>query len=320
MLSETVFKAMADGTRRRILQIVSQHELNVSELVDCLRVPQSTVSRHLKVLRDAGLLQDRREGAMVVYALPEWSANGANRPALQSRLVEWVGDQELPRGLRDRLDQVLDRRQHQSTEFFSRVGIRWDRMRIDAFGDQFHLEALTALLPGDWKVADIGSGTGYLLPTLARTFERVVAVDPVPEMLDLARARCAEEGLRNVTFRQGDLSRLPLADHDVDLALAVLVLHHVSSPPEALAELYRVIKPGRHLLMVEQQAHHLADFHERMQDRWWGFEPDTLAQMVADAGFLGGRYRDLKPDRLAVGATEGPGLFVLTAHRKELPA
>ena len=177
MLSETVFKAMADGTRRRILQVVSQHELNVSELVDCLRVPQSTVSRHLKVLRDARLLQDRREGSTVVYALPEWCANGADRPALQSRLVEWVGDQELPRGLRDRLEQVLDRRQHESTEFFSRVGLRWDRMRIDAFGDQFHLEALTALLPGDWKVADIGSGTGYLLPTLARTTLAVGRMD-----------------------------------------------------------------------------------------------------------------------------------------------
>jgi len=317
MQSETVFKAMADGTRRRILKIVSHHELSVSELVSCLRLPQSTVSRHLKVLRDAGLIQDRRDGTTVIYAVPERSVNGGETPGLEARLLDWVGEQELPSGLAGRLDRVLDRRKHLSDAFFSRVGQRWDQMRLDAFGDAFHLEALTALLPSDWRVADIGSGTGYLLPILARTFKKVVAVDPVPEMLATARARCAREKLRNVSFRKGDLSRLPIPDDDVDLALAVLVIHHVPSPAEAVQELHRAIRPGGKLLIVEQQAHHLEEFHERMQDRWWGFVPEEFAQLVSRTGFTRVRHRNLEPEPLASGALNGPGLFVLTAVKKD---
>jgi ubiquinone/menaquinone biosynthesis C-methylase UbiE len=316
MSSETVFKAMADATRRRILQIVSRQEMSVSELVECLHLPQSTVSRHLRVLRDAGLLQDRREGTAVIHALPEWGANGAE-PGLAARLLDWIHGQELPGGLTTRVRHVLERRHRRSAEFFSRIGRQWDKLRIDAFGDTFHLEALTALLPAEWTVADIGSGTGYLLPVLARTFRRVVAVDPVAEMLDAARARCAEERLENVTFREGDLSRLPIADGGVDLALAVLVLHHVPSPAEALDELFRVVRPGGRLLVVEQEAHHLEEFYERMQDRWWGFEPAELTRRVSGAGFVDVRRRELKPDPFVAGATEGPGLFVLTAVRPD---
>jgi len=317
MQSESVFKAMADGTRRRILKMVSHHELSVSELVSCLKLPQSTVSRHLKVLRDAGLIHDRRDGTTVIYALPEWSVNGPEAPGLEARLIDWVGEQEMPAGLASRLDRVLGRRKHRSDAFFSKVGQRWDQMRLDAFGDAFHLEALSALLPSDWRVADIGSGTGYLLPILARTFKQVVAVDPVPEMLDTARARCAREKLGNVTFRKGDLSRLPIPDDDVDLALAVLVLHHVPSPADALGELHRAIRPGGKLLIVEQQAHHLEDFHERMQDRWWGFAPDELAHLVTRVGFTLVRHRNLEPDPLSSGALDGPGLFVLTGVKKD---
>lgn len=318
MSNQVVFKAMADGTRRRILQLVARHEMNVSELVDCLRVPQSTVSRHLKVLRDAGLIDDRREGTAVVYAMPDRSRGNGDDSPLHWRLLDWVGEEDLPQGLATRLERVLDHRQDQSHDFFSRIGNRWDQMRIDAFGDAFHLEALTALLPADWKVADIGSGTGYLLPVLARTFASVTAIDPVTEMLDVARARCAEEGVGNVTFRKGDLSALPLEEAGLDLALAVLVLHHVPSPTEALEELRRVLRPGGRLLVVEQHAHKLTDFHERMQDRWWGFEPDALARQVKEAGFTRVTWRDLRPEALASGSIEGPGLFVLTAEEETL--
>lgn len=313
MSNQVVFKAMADGTRRRILQLVTRHEMNVSELVDCLRVPQSSVSRHLKVLRDAGLINDRREGTAVVYAMPDRSRNNGDASPLQWRMLDWVGEEDLPQGLATRLERILDHRRDQSHDFFSRVGNRWDQMRVDAFGDAFHLEALTALLPAEWQVADIGSGTGYLLPVLARTFAQVIAVDPVTEMLDVARARCAEEGVDNVTFRKGDLAALPIEEASLDLMLAVLVLHHVPSPTEALAELRRVTRPGGRLLVVEQHAHNLSDFHERMQDRWWGFEPDALARQVENAGFRAVTWRDLRPDPLTAGAIEGPGLFVLTA-------
>jgi len=313
MKSEIVFKAMADGTRCRILQMVTRHELSVSELVECLRLPQSTVSRHLKVLRDASLILDRREGTAVMYSAHENGGSAAS--GLQSHLLEWVSDQEAPRQLLNRLDRVLARRKSRSTDFFSRISHRWDQMRIDAFGDAFHLEALTAMLPAKWEVADIGTGTGFLLPLLSRTFRRVVAVDPVPEMLEAARARCAERNIKNVTFRKGDLSRLSLPDGRFDLVLAVLVIHHVPSPIEALRELHRIVKRGGKLLVVEQQAHNLEDFHDRMQDRWWGFEPAMLSRQVSEAGFRRVRHRELSPDFNAGKPTDGPDLFLLTAEK-----
>ncbi len=315
--AEVVFRAMADTTRRRILQLVAGQELSVSELVACLGQPQSTVSRHLKVLRSAGLIHDRREGTAVLYAAPDanGAANGDAQP-LQAQVFEWLAHEELPRALRQRLSRVLVERQNQSHAFFSSVSHRWDQMRIDAFGESFHLEGLSALLPREWVVAEIGVGTGMMLPVLASAFRKVIAVDPVPEMLEAARARCEVRKIKNVLFRQGDLSRVPISNERVDLACAVLVLHHVPSPAEALAEMGRIVKPGGQLLIVEQKAHRLAAFHERMQDRWWGFEPGKLARDVVSAGFESARYRDLASDPPRGRTVEAPELFIMTAQRK----
>lgn len=316
MHAELLFKALADNTRRRILHLVSRVELSVSELVDCLRQPQSTVSRHLKVLRDAGLIHDRREGTAVRYAMPDRAAlaDTAAQP-LPAGILEWVSHQQLPKTLQTRLDRVLNRRAENGSRFFSRIAHRWDRMRVDAFGDAFHLEALNSLLPAGWVVADIGTGTGFLLPTLARTFRRVIAVDPVPEMLEVARNRCQAGKINNVLLKQGDLSRLPILNERVDLVLAVLVLHHVPSPPDALAEIRRVLKPHGRLLIVEQTAHRFTTFHERMQDRWWGFEPAGLARELEAAGFDQVSYRELDAEPSAAAPDQVPDLFVMTARR-----
>jgi ArsR family transcriptional regulator len=315
MNTEPFFKAMADTTRRRILQIVARHELSVSELVECLAQPQSTVSRHLKVLRDAGLIVDRREANSVHYAAVEHGNGGFANHDLERRLIEWLGQEELPQPLQRRLNRVIAERQNRSSEFFSRAAHRWDHLRLEAFGDAFHLEALAALLPPDWIVADIGTGTGYMLPVLAGAFRKVIAVDPVPEMLEVARARCRAESIKNVTFRKGDVGHLPIENAAVDLALAVLVLHHVPVPADALRELGRVVKPAGRILIVEQRTHRLESFHERMQDRWWGFEPAKLSRSVAAAGFEQIRCRTLATHSPQLRAVESPELFTLTAQR-----
>ncbi len=321
MNTETLFKAMADSTRRKILQLVAHHELSVSDLVDCLSQPQSTVSRHLKVLRNAALINDRRDGTTVLYAAPESDeprtsdrGDDADRP-IASRLLEWIGEEPLPIPLERRLDRVLNQRRQHSTEFFARVVDRWDQMRLDAFGHTFHLEALTTLLPREWVVADIGTGTGYLLPALAASFRRDYAVDPVPRMLEVARARCDTSALKNVIFRRGDLGGLPIKEKRIDLATAVLVLHHVPAPVEALGELARILKPEARLMIVEQKTHNIETFHERMQDRWWGFEPVKLARDVTAAGFECVHWRDLPADTPSSRSVEAPELFVLTARR-----
>ncbi|NOT01689.1 MAG: metalloregulator ArsR/SmtB family transcription factor [Phycisphaerales bacterium] len=317
MGTEKLFKAMADEQRHAIVQLTARQEMSVSELVACLRQPQSSVSRHLKVLREAGLVRDRRDGSAIMYSAATDAGGTGNGTALASRMVEWAMEQELPRAVQERLDRVLGERQNRSDDFFVRVGHRWDQLRIEAFGRWFQFEALASLLPVEWTVADIGTGTGFLLPLLSRSFANVIAVDPVAAMLDVARKRCAVEKTDNVTFRRGDLGRLPIADGRVDLATAMLVLHHVPSPEEALRELFRIIRPGGKLLIVEQCAHRLESFHERMQDRWWGFEPAQIETWTAAAGFSRVQAFPLPTDAEGGIAVDAPELFTLTAERPE---
>jgi ArsR family transcriptional regulator len=308
--SDDVFRAFAEGTRRRILQLLSQEELNVSELVAILRQPQSTISRHLHVLRSAGLLRDRREGTTSWYRVML-----ADHPEEVAKLLcDWIGRTPLPDSMARSLERVV-RRRDQSQGFFDRLGRRWDELRSAAFGDVFTTEAFLSLLPPSWTVADIGTGTGYLLPLLAANFQKVIAVDPADTMLQCAKQRVREAGRSNVAFHQGDLGQLPIEDGVCDLVIACLVLHHVGDPPAALKELHRIVRPGGRLLIVEQQLHENQEFFETMQDRWWGFDSDELAEQVVSTGFGGVRHHPLNSTAGRARSVEAPGLFVLTAER-----
>jgi ubiquinone/menaquinone biosynthesis C-methylase UbiE/DNA-binding transcriptional ArsR family regulator len=331
-VSELIFKALADATRQRILRVLWAQELSVSELVEVLDQPQSTISRHLKVLRDAGLLVDRRNGATVLHSTCPVPPGGASDSAdglgtgnnggesgngpcgLRNRLLSWIGQQPMSDELRERLDRVNRSRQAEQADFFDTIGARWDQLRIEAFGEAFQLEALTWLLPADWTVADVGTGTGHLLGLLSSRFARVIAVDPAEAMLEAARNRPGLADADNISFRAGSLERLPIESDDLDLAIASLVLHHVSDPGAAISELRRCVRPGGRLLLIEQEPHHHAEFHERMGDRWWGFEPDTLADWTRQAGFDSVRIHPLPTARpTARRGIECPRLFALVA-------
>ena len=308
MKPEIVFKAMADGTRQRVLIALSRHELSVSELVEVLRQPQSTVSRHLKTLREAGLIRDRRDGSTVLYAVVEPTV-GNGEDALTAMMLSWVAEQQTTSALDRRLEAVIQRRSQMSDRFFHDLGRHWDTLREESFGAGFHLEAPLALLPPEWVVADLGTGTGYMLPALANHFSRVIGVDPVEAMLEGARHRVALAGLTNVELHNGDLSELPISDEAVDLAVAVLVLHHVPVLQRALVEIHRIVRPGGRVLIVEQFAHEHDNFRDRMQDHWFGFEPAALTGQMESAGF-----DDVRLSRLATveRAADAPDLMVAT--------
>ena len=312
-----VFRALADDTRLRIIQLLLLEELNVSELVEVLGIPQSSMSRQLKVLRDAGLIRDRRVGVTALCStVIQRSASTSvhSDDPLASVLLTWLAERPLPRSFHERLRRVVARRALVAPSFFNRIGRRWDDLRNAAFGTTFATEAFVSLLPADWTVADIGTGTGHLLPMLAARFNRVLAIEPADAMLECARGRIAQSRSTNVELRQGDLTHLPIADSEADLAIAMLVLHHVDSPDEALRELRRIIRPGGRILIVEQEAHENQSFYERMQDRWWGFDAADLTRRLTATGCEAAHVHSLVTASRE-GSVDAPPLFALTATR-----
>jgi ArsR family transcriptional regulator len=180
-------------------------------------------------------------------------------------------------------------RADERSDFFEKLGLRWDVLREDCFGPTFHLEAFLHLLPREWTVADLGTGTGYLLPTLAAHFRRVVGVDASGPMLELARQRVAQaarpHGRTNIVLRQGTLEALPLADREADLAVALLMLHHLAEIEPALRETHRILKPGGRLLLVEIHPYDNERFRVAMGDRRAGVDPKVISDLLSMTGF-----------------------------------
>jgi SAM-dependent methyltransferase len=279
-----LLRATGDPLRLRLLHILTAEELSVGELVRVLQLPQSTISRHLKGLKEQGLVADRPSGPNTYYRAVVEAETHSAETAVRDSLVTTLRQSPLPTEDRNGLELVLASRGLLGDEFFDRVGLRWDQLREECFGPAFHFEAFLQLLPREWAVADLGTGTGYLLPSLSRHFRQVVAVDNSTAMLDLARRRVAESGAENVDLREGDLEHLPLTDGGIDLALAFLMLHHLNDVRPALREIRRILRPGGQLLLVEIYPHQNESFRVAMADRRPGLDPATLSAMASEAG------------------------------------
>jgi ArsR family transcriptional regulator len=300
--------SLSDVTRCRMLLVLERQELTVGELCSILQLPQSTVSRHLKTLSDAGWVTSRRDGTSRLYNLrSEAGAPPARR--VWSLVREEVAG--TPGASHDgrRLAGVLASRRTRSQEFFSSAAGQWDRLRDELFGATFHLRALAALLDPTWVVGDLGCGTGQVTAVLAPHVRRVVAVDGSPEMLAAARGRLAD--LANVDVLASDLEALPLPDGSLDAALAVLVLHHVTEPGVVLGEALRALRPGGCLVVVDMLAHDREEYRQQMGHVWLGFTEEQVRRQFARAGFDRVRTSELPSDPLA----RGPALFVAAARR-----
>ena len=297
---------LADPTRGRILLALDRHELTVSEVCAVLELPQSTVSRHLKVLADDGWVATRQEGTSRYYSRKPELDEGADRLwALVSDDLRAGAQWSTDKG---RLSDVLSQRRQTSRAFFERAGEDWDQLRSAIFGGAAW-DALPGLLEQDLAVGDLGCGSGHVSALLAPWVGRIVAVDASEAMLVQARRRLAGAG--NVEFRLGELEALPIESSELDAAVASLVLHYATDPARVLGEALRVLKPGGRLLLVDMLPHGKLEFRQQMGHVWLGFSEEQIRGWLSDSGFTGVRMRTLPGDRNHA----GPILFGCAARR-----
>jgi ArsR family transcriptional regulator len=301
--------SLADTTRSRLLLLLDQRELTVSELCGIMQLPQSTVSRHLKALSDSGWVSARADGTSHIYTMTRELDASARR--LWSLVRDQV--QPAPAAANDdrRLQAALADRRTKSQEFFSSSAGQWDRLRDELYGESFHLGALAALADREWTLGDLGCGTGETSATLAPFVKHVIAVDASAAMLQAARKRL--QGFANVELRRGDLEALPIDDARLDAATLMLVLHYVPEPERALADIARVLKPGGRFILVDMLPHDRDSYRQQMGHVWLGFAEDQIDRMLVQAGFGKTRIVPLTPDARA----KGPGLFVATGEKGE---
>ncbi|MBW2289235.1 MAG: ArsR family transcriptional regulator [Deltaproteobacteria bacterium] len=279
---QKVFKTFSDPTRLRILALLEREELAVQELMDILGMAQSRVSRHLAILREAGLLRDRRDGTYVFYRF-EAAAEGPWREAWELARRSLDGDSTTERDTAA-LGRAMQARSGKTRSFFDSVGPEWDAVRKVFNDDALRARGIARLVAPDLLVADIGTGTGVLAAELAALGLRVIAVDNSERMLGAARANFERDGLERIELRAGDVAALPIETSEVDAALAHMVLHYLPSPAEALGEMARCVKPGGTVVVVDFVSHQHEWMRQELGVHWLGFAEDEVEGWFRAAG------------------------------------
>ena len=299
-------QALSDMTRARLLRLLEGTELTVAEMCAVLQAPQSTVSRHLKVLGDDSWLESRREGTSRFYRMP-LDQFESPRKRLWTLVRDQASGTQAAAQDDQRLEQVLSERRQRSEAFFSSAAGQWDLLRAELFGDRLDNWALAALLPDTSVIGDFGCGTGATSELLAPFVQRVIAVDSSSAMLRAADKRLNK--FTNVDTRRGDLDNLPLHENELDAAMLVLVLPYVANPSHIFAEAARVIKPGGRIVVVDMQPHERQDYRHEMGHVWLGFSREQIENWLTDSGFSRVNWTPIPPDSQA----KGPELFVMGA-------
>lgn len=306
----SALRALADPTRLALARLLAEGAFTVGELQEALDLGQSTASRHLKILADAGLLACRREGRLAFY---EWPAGLP--PALEG-LQRWVQEYApvLDDQTRRRLHEIFEGRARRTRRFFE--GPAAEALALGKGSERSAIGGVDATaqilehLPRGGTIVDLGTGAGSLLGLLSRRGKQVIGVDASPRMLEAAARRVRDGGLGNVDLRLGTLEHLPLREHEADAAIAHLVLHHAARPEVVLAEAGRVLKPGGTLVIADFLPHDREWMREELADQWLGFDPQAMGRMLEAAGFQAVVVTSLPVDR-----QELLGKFVASGRR-----
>ena len=300
--------ALNDCARLRILRILSTQELSVGEVADVVQLPQSTVSRHLKLLLGAGFVARRTVGTTGLYRV----ASTMTAEATELWKIAIANSNHLPGANDDeeRLVAVLAQRHSDSRTFFKNVGSDWEAVRRDLFGDRFTSTALLSLLDPSLRVVDIGCGIGNAASLVAPYVHSVVGVDREQSMLTQAKQR--PDLASNIEFIEGDANDLPLKSGSLDVALFCLVLHHIEPAQEAIQEACRVVRNCGRILIIDMQRHSHDEYQQTMGHVHKGFSKANIEKLATDSGCKLRRYHRLTPETDA----RGPSLFaaILGVH------
>jgi len=278
-------RLLADPSRLRILLLVEREELSVAELQEILGMGQSRISTHLAQLKNAGLVEDRRNGKSILYrlkALPRHQSKGFD----QLLAVLREAAHEIPEAEQDSdaLRLALRRRQDKTRAYFDELAGKFGRHYMPGRSWKGLAETLLVLLP-PLVVADLGAGEGTFSQLLARRAKKVIAVDNSEKMVEYGSELARKHGVQNLEYRKGDLEDVPLRDASVDLAFFSQSLHHAQHPERAVAEAWRILKPGGRIVVLDLVRHNYEEARELYADLWLGFTEVEALRFLRQAGF-----------------------------------
>mgnify|MGYP001231131009 FL=1 len=303
-----LYRLLGDEARLRLLRVLRRERLNVTELTGILGLAQSGVSRHLGLLKEAGLVAEEKEAGYTYYCLSPPGAESQNLwPALDEQFEKASGDAAV-KADEARLQEVL-RLRKENFDTHGAPDARDARQFVPGRSWAAWSRALGMLLP-PLRVADLGCGEGYLTIEASRWASRVIAVDRSDAVLDRARALARRRRVANVVWKRGELEKLPIKDAAVDVALLSQALHHAANPARAVAEAARVTVPGGHVLILDLREHEQEWVRSKLGDRSLGFSESVLKRMLLDAG--------LRDARIGVGARKAgdPFTVIVAAGKK----
>ena len=282
--ASALYRLLGDEARLRLLRVLRRERLNVTELTGILGLAQSGVSRHLGLLKEAGLVSEEKDAGYTFYRVPETVAGDANATvwaALEEQFDSAAGEAAV-RADEARLQEVL-RLRKENFDTHGGADTRDARQLVPGRSWAAWSRALGMLLP-PLRVADLGCGEGYLTIEAARWASEVIAVDRSDVVLDRAKALAARRRVDNVVWKRGELEKLPIKDATVDVALLSQALHHAASPARAVAEASRITVPGGRVLILDLREHREEWVRAKLGDRTLGFSDGELKRMLVDAG------------------------------------
>ena len=302
-----VLRAAGEPTRLRILALLALEELSVMELSGILEQSQPRVSRHLKLMSEAGLIERFPDGAWVFYRLP---AEGARRK-LADAVLDLLNETGQPERDFQRLEDVRAERETNAAAYFERIAPRWDEIR-SLYAPEASVEAAVerAAGPGPFdRVVDLGTGSGRMLTLLGRRAKMSIGLDLSQQLLNIARSNVSRAGLEKVELRHGDIVATRLPSQSADLVVVPQVLHYLSDPAAAVAEAARLVSQGGRLLIVDFAPHALEFLRTEHQHRRVGFADEEMARWLDEAGLQSVEPLSLAPD------TEGLTVKIWTGQR-----